>query len=450
MKPNIVLLGTSLGEHLRDVVGDQYNLIVVNNMNGALTALRKNQISAILVSHTNSSPHKLEIICELKAAYPDLKVISIGDPKICRTTNALGICDWIRYPIDRNNLLLRLRQICQHSMESAIKFNYGNMIGKSPAMVKVFRTINKIADIDCSVLICGGHGTGKELVAQCLHFKSSRRNHPFIPVCCGALAPTLLESELFGHEKGAFTGACNSSRGRFERAGRGTIFLDEIGELSQSLQVKLLRVLQEREFERVGGHNILKMYARVVASTNRDLEAAVRGGVFREDLYYRLNVINIFLPSLRYRKEDIPLLAYHFVKKYEKTCGRKDVSISNEAMEVLQKYHWPGNVRELEHQIWRAICMCEDNIITPKDFSLGFRGTLLERRRVTLNKTIGELSLLEAVESVEKRMIYDAMEMVNHVKAKAARLLGISERILSYKIKKYDIDFSKRTLEVLH
>jgi transcriptional regulator with GAF, ATPase, and Fis domain len=314
------------------------------------------------------------------------------------------------------------------------------MVGKSPAMMKVFGTVKKVANAECSVLICGEHGTGKELVARRLHFQSSRRNHPFLGVSCGALAPNLLESELFGHQRGAFTGAYQTSQGRFERAGRGTVFLDEVADMPPGLQAKLLRALQEREFEKVGGNHTQKIAARVVAATNRDLEAAVRNELFREDLYYRLNVVNIFLPALRCRRKDIPLLTDYFLKKYGKICSRYGISVSDETMKVLEGYDWPGNVRELEHQIWRAICLCDGDVIGPEDLSLGIKGSRKDRRRVTINKEIGELSLPEAVESVERRMIYDALKKTKHVKARAARLLGITERMLAYKMGKWGID----------
>ncbi len=443
MKSDIVFLGTAAAQDLRETLRNRYNLIVVNSVSGALTAVRKGGISAVLVDHANSLSHKLEAIHELKAAYPDLNIISIGTPKSCQTQNALGFSNWIHYPVDRDDLLRKLRQTSRFVPKSCAESNYRSMVGSSPAIMKVFRSIAKIADVECSVLICGEHGTGKELVARRLHFESSRRNHPFVTVSCGALAPTLLESELFGHERGAFTGAYNTKRGRFERAGRGTIFLDEIADIVPPLQAKLLRVLQEREFEKVGGNGVQKMYARVIAATNKNLEAEVREGTFREDLYYRLNVVNRFLAPLRCRKEDIPLLVSYFVKKYGKTCGRNGVSVSDETMEILKKYAWPGNVRELEHQIWRAICLSEDNIISPEDISLGLRGALVERRRVSINKEVGRLSRPEAVESVERRMIYDALKKANHVKARAARFLGITERMLSYKINKYDIELKR-------
>lgn len=440
MKHNIMLIGTALVEDLRKNLGKQYNLIAVNNPSRALTTLTKSSVPAVLVDHVSPPSYRLEVVYELKAAYPDLNVFLIGACESSKTQHGLGICNWIPYPFDKDSLLNTLRQACER-IEPQIESDYSEMIGESPAMMKVFRTIGKIADHECSVLICGEHGTGKELVARRLHFQSSRRNHPFIPVDCGGLVPTLLESEFFGHEKGAFTGAYQTNKGRFERAGKGTIFLDEIGDIPPSSQAKLLRALQEREFERVGGNHAHKIRARVIAATNKDLQVAVRKRLFREDLYYRLSVINIFLPRLKCRTGDIPLLTNYFLKRYRKVCRRERISISGETMKIFEKYPWPGNVRELEHEIWRAICLCEEDVIEPRHLSLGLRGALVERRRVTLNKKVGELSLPEAVESVESRMIYDALKKTNHVKAKAARLLGITERMLSYKIDKWRIDF---------
>jgi len=442
MKHDIVVIGTALARDLRRLIGQQYNLIAVNSTSAALAALKKSQISTVLVDHFSSPTFRLEAVGELKAAYPDLNVISVGVPDTCDTESDTAVCERLACPLDRDVLIERLQQVRVQKSAHIEPDRYGHMVGRNPAMLKVFATVKKVADAECAVLICGEHGTGKELVARRLHFESFRRNHPFIAVSCGALAPTLLESELFGHERGAFTGAYQTNKGRFERAGKGTIFLDEVADIVPALQAKLLRALQEREFEKVGGNHSQKITARLIAATNKNLEVAVKENLFREDLYYRLNVINIFLPPLRCRGEDIPLLTDYFLKKYGKTCGREGISVSDETMRIFEQYRWPGNVRELEYQIWRTICLCDSDIIKPEDLSLGIRGALKDRRRVIINREVGEISLPEAVESVEKRMIYRALKKTNYVKAKAARLLGITERMLTYKIQKRNIEMN--------
>jgi DNA-binding NtrC family response regulator len=307
-------------------------------------------------------------------------------------------------------------------------------------MLEVFSTVEKVANKMCAVLISGESGTGKELVARALHYQSRRAEHPFIGVNCAAVPRELLENELFGHEKGSYTGADSRGKGRFERVGRGTILLDEIGEMPLSLQVKLLRVLQEHEFERLGGSKSLKLEARVIAATNRDLKVLIEKGLFRQDLYSRLNVVEIRVPPLRERREDIPRLVDHFVEKYRYDASEDGTRVADEAMDRLKKHSWrSGNVRELENAIWRAICMCESGTITPEDLLLDGGGENSPLPLVSLNRKAGEMTLPEAVSAVETQMIEDALAAESGVKAKAAKRLGVSERILSYKMKKHGI-----------
>ncbi|KPJ51240.1 hypothetical protein AMJ40_00605 [candidate division TA06 bacterium DG_26] len=438
MRSKILLLGTSLTQRLRRVLGDEYELIAVTNLSLTSDLLKRDEISAVLVDFIN--PVKsLDTLYELKAAHPDLRFIGVGVREAPQSESAPVMSEWIEFPLTKETVLRKLTQSCAGVGEQSVEFYYGNMIGNSPAIRKVFEQIDKIADTDCSVLITGDGGTGKELVARSLHYKSSRRHEPFKPVSCGAFASTLLESELFGHVRGSFTGAIKDKKGKFEVAGKGTIFLDEIGEMELALQVKLLRVLQEREFEKVGGNQVIKMNARVISATNRNLEAAVRDGTFREDLYYRINVVEVYLPPLRCRKEDIALLADYFLKKFRKQCRRDGVSITPEAMEALMSFSWPGNVRQLENFIQRALCLSDGDVIKPEHFNFDSQNGHRERRRVTINRSVHDLSLPEAVESVEKRMIYDALRQTKWVRVKAARLLGITERMLGYKMNKYGI-----------
>jgi Nif-specific regulatory protein len=282
-------------------------------------------------------------------------------------------------------------------------------------------------------LIRGESGTGKELVAHAIHYNSPRSSKPFVKVNCAALPESLIESELFGHEKGSFTGAVARKRGRFELAEGGTLFLDEIGDLSPAMQVKLLRVLQEREFERVGGTETIRVNVRLIAATNVDLEMSVQDGRFRSDLYYRLNVFSIYLPPLRERKTDILLLADHFLEKYARQNSKRIKRISTPAIDMLMSYHWPGNVRELENVVERTTLVCEGNVI---------HGYHLPPTLQTAegSGTVTKMSLDHAVGAFEKDLIQDALKTARGNRARAARMLDTTERILGYKVKKYEID----------
>jgi Nif-specific regulatory protein len=282
----------------------------------------------------------------------------------------------------------------------------------------------------------GESGTGKELVAHAIHYGSPRTEKPFVKVSCGALPEGLIESELFGYEQGAFTDARTRKKGRFELAHTGTLFLDEVGELSPSTQVKLLRVLQEREFERLGGVKPVRVDVRMIAATNKDLEAAVAAGSFREDLYYRLAVFTLYLPSLAERKPDIPLLADHFVEKYAAAHGRDVRRIATTAIDMLVSYHWPGNVRELENCIERAVLICDGGVIHAHHLP----PTL---QTAEVSGTLPGISLSAAVEAYEKDLIHDALKSARGNRARAARLLGSTERIVGYKLRKYSIDATR-------
>jgi Nif-specific regulatory protein len=300
-------------------------------------------------------------------------------------------------------------------------------------MRQLYEEMARVAGTNTTVLIRGESGTGKELIAQGIHYHSPRAKKPFIKVNCAALPETLVESELFGHERGAFTGAEVRKKGRFELANGGTLFLDEIGELSPAIQVKLLRVLQEREFERVGGTEPVKVDVRVVAATNCDLEKALAGGSFREDLYYRLNVFPIFIPPLRVRKADVLPLADHFAEKYAREHGKSIKRISTPAIDLLAGYHWPGNVRELENTIERAVLMADGEVIHGHHLP-----PTLQTAEAT--GTVVSASLSTAVEAFERSLIEDALKSTRGNRSKAARLLGTTERVISYKVKKYGMD----------
>jgi two-component system NtrC family response regulator len=311
-------------------------------------------------------------------------------------------------------------------------------------MREVFKTIRKVAQSNATVLIEGESGTGKELVAKSIHFNSPRRDKPFIAVNCSALAENLLESELFGHEKGAFTGAASMKKGRFELADGGTLFLDEIGELSANLQVKLLRVLQEKAIERVGGIRSISVDIRILAATNKNLKEEMTNGRFREDLFYRLNVVHMDLPPLRDRGEDIPLLVDHFIKKYE--SERKGAipvkGVDQEVDRLFFDYNWPGNVRELENLIERVMILCPNDVIQVVDLPQGFKDNVHDA--LHLEGIPKEAKLSETLALIEKAMIERALKMADNVQAHAAAMLGIGKSGLNQKIKKYNLDVGSK------
>ena len=313
------------------------------------------------------------------------------------------------------------------------RYDFSNIIGTSGPMRQVYEQIAQVAHTNTTVLIRGESGTGKELIAHAIHYNSPRAQKPFIKVNCAALPDTLIESELFGYEKGAFTGAQNLKKGRFELADGGTLFLDEIGDINLSTQVKLLRVLQEKEFERLGGTSTVRVNVRLITGTNKDLEKLMAEGEFREDLYYRLNVFAIFVPPLRDRKSDLLLLADHFLQKYSREHKKDIRRISTPAIDMLTAYHWPGNVRELENVIERAALVCDSAVVHGHDLP----PTL---QTAQASGTVTRLSLTEAVAAYEKDIVIDVLKSTRGNRAKAARLLGTTERIINYKVRKYAID----------
>ena len=302
----------------------------------------------------------------------------------------------------------------------------------------MYEQMAQVAATNTTVLIRGESGTGKELVAHAIHYNSPRANKPFVKVSCAALPDSLIESELFGYEKGAFTGAEQRKKGRFELAEGGTLFLDEIGDINLTTQVKLLRVLQEREFERLGSTETIKVNVRLIAATNKDMERAIAAGTFREDLYYRLNVFTIFVPPLRERKADLLLLVDHFLEKFSREHRKSIKRISTPAIDMLMSYHWPGNVRELENTLERAVLMCDGQVIHGHHLPPSLQ-------TAEASGTVTRVSLSDAVAGFEKDLIQDALKTTRGNRAKAARLLDTTERVLNYKVRKYAIDASRFT-----
>ena len=368
----------------------------------------------------------------------DVRLLTIISSMLAQAVRIQEMVEKEKETLKSENFLLR--------KELKKKFRVENIVGESKRMADVFASIELVCQTRATVLLRGESGTGKERVAHAIHYLSDRADGPFIRVSCAALPDTLLESELFGYEKGAFTGANASKKGRFEMAHGGTLFLDEIGDIPMTTQIKLLRVLQEREFERVGGTQSIRVDIRLIAATNKNLEKEVQAGNFRQDLYYRLNVIPIFLPTLRERKEDVPLLTNYFLKKANDDNGKKVQYISDEAMDYLMNYSWPGNVRELENAIERAVVLCKGDTLTPDLFPIpgtkthpvltGMQAPEPFKDIETLEK---ESSLTEAVSSLEKKLITDAMKQAGGNQRKAAKILGITDRILGYKLNRYGL-----------
>jgi Nif-specific regulatory protein len=416
----------------------------------------------------------LEILAKIKKSYPETPVIIVTAYATVQTAiKALkqGAYDFITKPFDLDEVqvlidraLERTRLIDENRYllgELKSRYDFNNVIGLNREVQEAYLMAARVADSNASVLILGETGTGKEFLARAIHYQSSRAEGPFIKVNCAALPESLLESELFGHEKGAFTNAISRRTGRFEMADGGTLFLDEIGDISMPTQVKLLRVLQEKEFERVGGSETIRVNVRIVAATNRDLEAAMRDGEFREDLFYRLNVITIHLPPLRERPDDIPRLVQHFIEKYSQETGKRIQGISPEAMTMLKRHSWRGNIRELENSIERAVILTNDPVIEPGDLLLKTGGNGIsspekdvEKSPVTvapseeIQKSAGariaegsapELPPGLSLREIERRHIEATLASCDWNQSKAATILGIDRKTLRTKIRDYGI-----------
>jgi Nif-specific regulatory protein len=329
---------------------------------------------------------------------------------------------------------LRLAQENEHLRdELRDRYAFRNIIGNSAPIQQVYEQVTQVARTNTTVLIRGESGTGKEMVAHAIHYNSPRAKKPFVKVSCAALPESLIESELFGYEKGAFTGAQGTKKGRFELADGGTLFLDEIGDLNPATQVKLLRVLQEREIERLGGTTTIKINVRLIAATHQPLETLIEEGKFRSDLYYRLAVFTIFAPPLRERKPDIMLLADHFLEKYSREHGKRIRRVSTPAIDMLTSYHWPGNVRELENTIERSVLVCDGGVIHGHHLPPALQ-------TAEASGTTPRMSLAESVEAYERDLLQDALKSTRGNRARAARLLGTTERIFNYKVRKYGVD----------
>jgi DNA-binding NtrC family response regulator len=423
-----------------------YDVDTATAASGALTMLEESEYDLLLSDIKMPGMSGLELLEKVKSKWPELTVILMtAYSSVEDAVRAMkhGAYDYIQkgsestteeteivveralkfQETERENR--RLRSELQN------RYGFGNMIGKAKSMEQVFSYIETVADSPATVLIAGESGTGKELVARSLHYNSSRRNGPFIRLNCAALPKDLMESELFGHEKGAFTGAVKQTRGRFEMADGGTLLLDEISEIDPALQAKLLRVLQEREFERVGSTQTIKVNVRIVATTNRDLQKEVDEGNFRQDLYYRLNVIEVEMPPLRDRMEDVPALVRSFIERYNDENNKQIEGIDEDALEVLTRYNWPGNVRELENYVERAVVVAGGTQLTPADFP--------RKLAAGPSGAVGDegLQVGLTVQEMERRLIMKTLEAFDGNRTEAAAQLGISTRTLRNKLHEY-------------
>lgn len=432
-----------LGKNLKS---DGFNVIEASNGEEAFELFIDQEPDMVILDYRMPGIDGMEVLRRIKTINDKVPVIMVtahGSTDAAVEAMKLGAIDYISKPFDIEELKLAIRKALnieelnntiEYLKKQVIEAYDKKIIGSSKRMQDIFEMIDKVADTNATVLITGETGTGKELIAHALHNKSARRDKPYITVNCGAIPETLLESELFGYEKGAFTGASNRKLGRFDRAQGGTLFLDEIGELPLPLQVKILRVLQEREFERVGGTEVIKADIRIISATNRDLEKQVVEGKFREDLLYRLKIIPIEIPALSERKEDIPLLVEFFIDKYAMEMNKGLVKIAEDALAILMQYNYPGNIRELENIIERLVILALDGEITvpilPKEV---IKGAYSKKDDFILPDE--GISL----EVVEESFVRQAIEMAKGNQTHAAKLLGISRHALIYRIEKYKI-----------
>jgi len=426
-----------------------YGAIAVEDGQKALQKFRSASFDLVLTDYRMPGMDGMQLLREVRRLNPEAVVVIMTAYGTVGTAVAAmkeGVYDYLTKPIDLDELLLMVQRVEREISlgrenrelreQLREKFKVDFIVSASRQMEEALNLVRRVAPSPATVLILGESGTGKELIARAIHYSSPRADRAFIKVSCAVLPENLLESELFGHEKGAFTGAVARRIGRFEQADKGSIFLDEIGDLSPSLQMKLLRVLQEKEFERLGSNQTIKTDVRVIAATNQNLEEAIKRGTFREDLYYRLNVVTISLPPLRERREDLPVLMEHFLKKYNQENKRDVTAISKEAKELLMRYDYPGNVRELENIIERAVVLCRGDTMTTQDLPLNLRESKTE---IALEEARKRRDLPETLEEVERYLITQALERSGGVQTKAAEELGISERVLRYKMKKYKV-----------
>lgn len=434
-----------------------YQVTCAEKGQGAIELLKKNNFDLLLCDIRLGDMTGLDVLRASKKQNPDSVVIMISAYATTETAvEAMneGAYDYVPKPFDKDELMqtigkaldLRTLEHEKKTLDDALKKNlhFGILVGNSPAMQHIYKLIRQVADTKTNVLITGESGTGKELIARAIHQESDRSDQPFMVINCGGIPETLLESELFGHKKGSFTGATHDKKGLFEIAHKGTVFLDEIGELNMPIQVKLLRAVQEKVFKPVGGNEDIRVDIRIVSATNKDLEKEVIGGNFREDLFYRLNVIEIKVPPLRERKADLRPLAQHFLEKYSKEMNKEITKFSSYALDLLNKYDFPGNIRELENLLERSVALSTTNIILPDSLALSLHKRRwiegFKDRRFDLDEVARGVALDSILEEIERAYLRKALDCSAGNKNKAAELLDISFRSLRYRLDKLGIE----------
>ena len=447
MKFNILIVDDE--KNIREGLGkalelDGYHVLLAADGQEGLETIEHEEVDLVIADLRMPRLSGEELLRRVVQSYPTVPVIILtGHGTIETAVQAMrdGAYDFLTKPVNLDRLSLLCKRalstrelVMQHrqmQQELEQQRRFQNIIGKSSEMQRIFELVKQVAPTKASVLITGESGVGKELIADAIHNASNRQDKPFIRVHCAALSESLLESELFGHEKGAFTGAVARKRGRFELAHTGSIFLDEIGEIEQSVQIKILRVLQEKQFERVGGEETLEVDVRIISATNRELKSAIEEGRFREDLYYRLNVVNLHIPPLRERKEDIPLLTSAFIKEFAQENNKPVEGIDPKARAALYNYPWPGNIRELRNSIESAVVMCKGNIITPEDLPPSIvRESDDDHIRISVGSTLAE---------AEREIIRSTLAAQNGNKSRTAEILGIGRKTLHRKVDEYGL-----------
>ncbi len=458
---SVLIVDDELGtrESLRMILKNDYEVFLAKDAEQAFYQIKEHSPDIILLDIILPDLDGLKVLEKVKQRDPDSVVVMITATKTVKTAveaMKLGAFDYVTKPFDIDELRLIIsRSLSTQALKKEVNYlreeiesirssSFRNIIGESKVMNDILKVVKQIADSRATVLVIGESGTGKELISRAIHYHSNRREHPFVTINCAAIPETLIESELFGHEKGAFTNAIEKKLGRFELAHQGTLFLDEIGELSLSTQAKILRFLEEKEFNRVGGSKTIKVDVRLIAATNKDLNHHIRKGLFRNDLYYRINVVPIVLPPLRERKEDILLLLNHFIRKFNAESKKNVRGMSEEALEIMMHYEWPGNVRELENLVERVVALTCNDYIRPEELPI----SLININKVhNLKDSIlsGKVSLLTAEEEFEREVILDALKRTNYVQSRAAEIIGISRRIFKYKMSKLGINKEEAT-----
>lgn len=432
---------------LKKLIGSWgYSVSEADDGSAAIAEVQKRSFDLILMDIRMINVSGIEALEQIKSINPAIPVIIMTAYASVETAvNALkkGAYDYLTKPLDFDELKIAIARATEHTRlkkeneylkgRLGESFDRQNIIGRSSAMIKLLDTVSQVASTEATILITGESGTGKEMIANAIHYNSQRREAPFIKINCAALTETLLESELFGHEKGAFTGADRRREGKFRQADGGSLFLDEVSEMSPAMQVKLLRVLQERELTRVGGIEVIKIDVRVIAASNKDLKKQIQSGLFREDLFYRLNVVNLYVPALKERREDVPLMAQHFLILFSEKNSKSIKGFTPQAMEKLSRYSWPGNVRELMNAIERAVVLSRTEYLDADDLSLMMEDESPERNVIASDNQPANLPL----EEVEKRTILEALDAAQGNKSEAARRLGITRKTLRNKLDKY-------------